>query len=329
MARRRWHGGGLLGLFVLACLLAGCAKEVPITSGAAAGDQSTVSTGSMGTADQPSTEPSGRLDERDRSATEGRMSSNRGVADPAAAREAFLNTDVLFTYNSFTLTEEAKELLEQKAQWMVQHPEVTVQLEESLLAIRQCTVELSRCPSQKHLVDAELRLDKPIKVRGHNAPVGDHSDLSQDWQRREPRSQRKHAIERFGEPRLTQRFKEMLGCILELLGKLSAERPASLAGDTDSEVLFALVLDQLDAGASPVEASRILVDVGERYGGRYNVVFWHPDGVVATRWDNSLYLSTERGSIVSSEPIGDRSWTPVPERTVVAIDEHGIRQEDW
>jgi glutamine amidotransferase len=115
----------------------------------------------------------------------------------------------------------------------------------------------------------------------------------------------------------------------ELLGKLSAERPASLAGDTDSEVLFALVLDQLDAGASPVEASRILVDVGERYGGRYNVVFWHPDGVVATRWDNSLYLSTERGSIVSSEPIGDRSWTPVPERTVVAIDEHGIRQEDW
>ena len=129
MARRRWYGGGLFGLFVLACLLAGCAKEVPITSGAAAGDQSTVSTGSMGTGDQPSTDPSGRLDERDRSATEGRMSANSGVTDSAAAREAFLSTDVLFAYNSFTLTEEAKQLLEQKAQWMVQNPGVTVQLE--------------------------------------------------------------------------------------------------------------------------------------------------------------------------------------------------------
>jgi peptidoglycan-associated lipoprotein len=57
------------------------------------------------------------------------MSSTSGVTDSAAAREAFLNTDVLFAYNSFTLTEEAKELLAQKAQWMVQHPEVTVQLE--------------------------------------------------------------------------------------------------------------------------------------------------------------------------------------------------------
>jgi peptidoglycan-associated lipoprotein len=48
---------------------------------------------------------------------------------PEAAREAFLNVDVLFAYNSFTLSEEAKPLLEQKAQWMAQSPGVTVQLE--------------------------------------------------------------------------------------------------------------------------------------------------------------------------------------------------------
>jgi peptidoglycan-associated lipoprotein len=57
------------------------------------------------------------------------MSANRAVTDPAVARDAFLSTDVLFSYNSFTLTEEAKQLLTQKAQWMVEHPELTVQLE--------------------------------------------------------------------------------------------------------------------------------------------------------------------------------------------------------
>jgi peptidoglycan-associated lipoprotein len=57
------------------------------------------------------------------------MSGDATDADPKAAREAFLNTDVLFTYNSFTLTEEAKQLLDQKAQWMVRYPQVTIQLE--------------------------------------------------------------------------------------------------------------------------------------------------------------------------------------------------------
>jgi peptidoglycan-associated lipoprotein len=57
------------------------------------------------------------------------MSGDATVADPKAAREAFLNTDVLFAYNSFTLTEEAKQLLDQKAQWMVRYPQVTIQLE--------------------------------------------------------------------------------------------------------------------------------------------------------------------------------------------------------
>jgi len=129
MARRRWYCSGPLGLFVLVCLLAGCAKQVPITPGAAEGDQATVGTGSMGTGDQPPAAQLGRLDERDRKATEGRMTAEGAVSDPEAAREAFLNIDVLFAYNSFTLTEEAKQLLEQKVQWMVQNPGVTVQLE--------------------------------------------------------------------------------------------------------------------------------------------------------------------------------------------------------
>jgi glutamine amidotransferase len=115
----------------------------------------------------------------------------------------------------------------------------------------------------------------------------------------------------------------------ELVAKLSPERADSIEGDTDSEMLFALVLDQLDAGATPTEATRVLADVGERYGGRYNVVLWHPHGFVATRWDNSLHLSTERGTMVSSEPIGEREWRPVPERTIVIVDDEDCREETW
>jgi predicted glutamine amidotransferase len=115
----------------------------------------------------------------------------------------------------------------------------------------------------------------------------------------------------------------------ELLGKLSAERAAQIEGDTDSEVLFALVLDQLDTGVAPVDAIGVVVDVADRYGGRYNVVLMHPDGFVATRRDNSLYLSTDEGALVSSEPIGRRDWRPVPERTFVVVDDDGWREEAW
>ena len=44
-------------------------------------------------------------------------------------REAFLQQDVHFAYDSFTLNEEAKVMLELKAHWLVMHPEVSVRIE--------------------------------------------------------------------------------------------------------------------------------------------------------------------------------------------------------
>ncbi len=129
MTQRGWWFGGPLGIGLLVCLLAGCAKQLPLAPGPVQGDQATVNPGSPRAGEQPSAEGPGRLDERDRSATEGRMSGGDTALDPEAAREAFLSVDVLFAYNSFTLSEESKQLLEQKAQWMAQHPGVTVQLE--------------------------------------------------------------------------------------------------------------------------------------------------------------------------------------------------------
>jgi peptidoglycan-associated lipoprotein len=114
---------------LLVCLLAGCAKELPMVPELAPGDQATVTPGSPGAGEQPPAEGQGRFDERDRRITEGHMPGGDAEPSPEAAREAFLNVDVLFAYNSFTLSEEAKPLLEQKAQWMAQSPGVTVQLE--------------------------------------------------------------------------------------------------------------------------------------------------------------------------------------------------------
>lgn len=126
MTQRKWLMSGTLILSWL--LLAGCAKEVPVTPESAEGNQATMGSGSPGTGEPPPEAP-GRLDERDRSSTEGSMSGGSTELSPEEAREAFLSVDVLFAYNSFTLSEEAKQLLEQKAQWMAQHPSVTVQLE--------------------------------------------------------------------------------------------------------------------------------------------------------------------------------------------------------
>jgi glutamine amidotransferase len=114
----------------------------------------------------------------------------------------------------------------------------------------------------------------------------------------------------------------------QLLAKVAPSRAAAIRGDTDSEVLFALVLSRLDDGAAPVEAVGAVADVAELYGGRYNVLLWDGDTIVATRWENSLYrFQDEAAMIVSSEPLDDRRWQAVPERTMVVLDRHGVREE--
>jgi glutamine amidotransferase len=116
----------------------------------------------------------------------------------------------------------------------------------------------------------------------------------------------------------------------ELLAKISPARAAAIVGDTDSEMLFALVLTRLDEGADATEATRVVAEVAEIYGGRFNVVLWTPDEIVATRWENSLYLRELPfgGHVVSSEPTDDDTWTPVPERSMVILTAEGRRQEE-
>jgi glutamine amidotransferase len=116
----------------------------------------------------------------------------------------------------------------------------------------------------------------------------------------------------------------------ELVARISPARRAGLDGDTDSEVLFALVLDELDAGATGAEALAVIAKVGDEFGGRYNVLLMDPTGFVATRWGNSLYVRETEGITLASEPLdASTGWQAVDDRSIVVVDEHGLREEPW
>ena len=105
-----------------------------------------------------------------------------------------------------------------------------------------------------------------------------------------------------------------------LRAALSPERRDALRGDTDSEVLFGLILDRLDGGAGSATALRdvtALVDPGDDV--RLNLLLCDGSTIAATAWGNSLFVRQRDGSfLVASEPLDDDpAWTPVPDRSVI------------
>ncbi len=106
----------------------------------------------------------------------------------------------------------------------------------------------------------------------------------------------------------------------KLRAALSPERRAALRGDTDSEVIFGLVLDRLDRGHDPAGAMRevtALVDPGDDVA--LNLLLSDGTRVVATAWGNSLFICPHDDSfLVASEPLDDDpAWNPVPDRSLV------------
>ena len=109
---------------------------------------------------------------------------------------------------------------------------------------------------------------------------------------------------------------------------ISSPRAATLQSDTDSEVLFALVLDQLAAGPSvgpaPADAlAAVMHRVTAIATGRVNLLLTDGDTIYATRWGNSLFA---RGSVVASEPLDDTTnWMEVPDHSLVVVDAEDTR----
>lgn len=100
---------------------------------------------------------------------------------------------------------------------------------------------------------------------------------------------------------------------------VSSTRVDALESDTDSEVLFALVLDRIDDGETPVDAlASVMHHVTGLTRGKINLLLTDGDTLYATRWGNSLFT---RAHVVASEPLDDLDdWREVPDRSIVSID---------
>ena len=93
---------------------------------------------------------------------------------------------------------------------------------------------------------------------------------------------------------------------IELRRRVSERARAGIEGASDAEVLFALVLDRLDAGHSMGEALvRVIETVEAVTTARLNLVLTDGGSVVATASGDSLFVRRGDGVVVASEPFDD------------------------
>jgi glutamine amidotransferase len=108
---------------------------------------------------------------------------------------------------------------------------------------------------------------------------------------------------------------------------LSERRATGILGASDSELLFGLVLDRLDDGASPGEAlADVVKTVNALTTARLNMVLTDGERAAATAWRNSLFILDNRlmdgTTVVASEPYdGDLAWENVPDGSLVEVHE--------
>src|SRR5262245_63426910 len=104
----------------------------------------------------------------------------------------------------------------------------------------------------------------------------------------------------------------------ELRAAVSPERRAAIEGDADSEVLFALALDRLDAGIPAHDAlAGVMEHVLGVSSGRFNLLLTDGEQIVATRHGNSLFV---RDRTVASEPLDDADgWDEVAEGAILVL----------
>jgi glutamine amidotransferase len=112
--------------------------------------------------------------------------------------------------------------------------------------------------------------------------------------------------------------------------KVSDARANAMTSATDSELLFALVLDRLDGGAAPADAlATVIRMVEDLTTARLNFLLTDGERIVATAVRNSLFVFDDRqltGSVViASEPYDDDSaWEVVKDGSIVELDDEKL-----
>jgi glutamine amidotransferase len=115
-------------------------------------------------------------------------------------------------------------------------------------------------------------------------------------------------------------------CEARVRGALTPGTP--LDGDTDSEVLFALVRERIEAGQAPADAVAAVHHViapGPEV--HVNLLLVTPEQIVATTWQHSLHVRSGDGATtVASEALdADPAWRRVPDAGLVVADTDHVR----
>jgi glutamine amidotransferase len=112
-------------------------------------------------------------------------------------------------------------------------------------------------------------------------------------------------------------------------------RHHDVAGDTDGEVLFALVRDRLDAGSDAPTALQAVVDRALDAAGeapsRLNLLLTDGATIWATRRSNSLFTRrhVDGSAAVASEPWDDdAAWYEVPDGSTVTVSPVAVDIDD-
>jgi peptidoglycan-associated lipoprotein len=133
---------GLLSTFLLVLLVTGCAKKASMSPEAPETETMRPAGTSLKPPQESEEELAARRDRESQAAIEERErrvveeSMRRRLGGPVQAapamtmtQEEFSQQDVNFTYDSFTLSAEAKTILEHKATWLKENSQVRVQIE--------------------------------------------------------------------------------------------------------------------------------------------------------------------------------------------------------
>jgi len=118
---------------------------------------------------------------------------------------------------------------------------------------------------------------------------------------------------------------------------VSLQRAAGIEGSTDSEVLFALALDALDAGSPPAAAlASVVATVTAETSARLTMLLTDGQTIGATVYGDTLGWSAEEalgGLWLGSEPSRPREelapgdWHDLPDGSVVSCEADGVRIE--
>ena len=123
------------------------------------------------------------------------------------------------------------------------------------------------------------------------------------------------------------------GAAVALRRRIVPARRAGIEGASDSEVVFALVLDALDAGADAGGALAAAVAAVESVApARLNLVLTDGVAVAASACGDTLFLLDDpwsgerrgRATVLASEPYDDDPrWVTVPDRSIVCVSAGG------